>query len=63
MSDLSDEKEGLVHWVGEGPTSLHGNGAASFKRGSGDEDEVTCTLCQTLLARGDHLTSPPGQQS
>ena len=43
-----------VHWVGEpgeGPTSLHGNGAASFARTSGDEDEVTCKLCLTLLAR------------
>jgi hypothetical protein len=43
-----------VHWSGEpgeGPTSLHGNGASSFVRTSGDEDEVTCKLCLTLLAR------------
>lgn len=43
-----------VHWAGEpgeGPTSLHGNGASSFARTSGDEDEVTCKLCLTLLAR------------
>ena len=46
--------DGPVHWAGEtgaGPTSLHGNGAKSFARTSGDEDEVTCKLCLTLLAR------------
>lgn len=45
-----------VHRVGEpgqGPTSLHGNGAASFAFTSGDEDEVTCQLCLTLMARED----------
>lgn len=44
-----------VHWAGEpgeGPTSLHGNGAASFVRTTGDEDDVTCRLCLTLLTRG-----------
>lgn len=43
-----------VHWAGEpgqGPTSLHGNGAASFAFTSGDEDDVTCKLCLALLAR------------
>jgi hypothetical protein len=40
-----------VHWVGDAPTSLHGNGAASFTSGSRDADEVTCSLCLALLAR------------
>lgn len=41
----------LTHWVGEWNNTLHGNGAGSkdMKRTSGDEDEVTCTLCRTLL--------------
>lgn len=44
---------GPVHWVGEAPTSLHGNGAASFDRTTRDPAGVTCALCQTLLARGE----------
>lgn len=50
-----------VHWAGEpgeGPTSLHGNGAASFERTSGDEDDVTCKLCLTLLARESNERYP-----
>lgn len=41
----------LVHWVGEHNNTIHGNGAAVMQPTSGDEDEVTCTLCHTLLAR------------
>ena len=47
-----------VHWVGDAPTSLHGNGAASFARSTRDRFEVTCRLCLTLLARGDADTAP-----
>ena len=41
-----------VHWVGDAPTSLHGNGASSFERTTRDAAAVTCMLCRTLLARG-----------
>ena len=40
-----------VHWIGDAPTALHGNGAASFERTSRDVGEVTCRLCLTLLDR------------
>ncbi len=40
-----------VHWIGDAPTALHGNGAASFGRTSRDAGEVTCRLCLTLLDR------------
>jgi hypothetical protein len=46
-----------VHWRGESPTSLHGNGAASFARTSTDTADVTCKLCLTLLARFDELAA------
>jgi hypothetical protein len=42
---------GLTHWVGEHNNTLHGNGAHALGLTSGDEDEVTCRLCHTLLAR------------
>ena len=42
-----------VHWIGDAPTSLHGNGASSFERTSTNPAEVTCRLCLTLLAQ-DH---------
>lgn len=45
------ESTGPVHWVGDAPTSLHGNGAASFDLTTRDEAEVTCSLCLTLLDR------------
>lgn len=49
-----------VHYVGERNNTLHGNGAGSkdMERVSGDEDEVTCRLCHTLLAQrrvSDHV--------
>jgi hypothetical protein len=40
-----------VHWEGDAPTSMHGNGATSFERTSRIEAEVTCRLCLTLLTR------------
>ena len=40
-----------VHWISDAPTSLHGNGAASFERTTRDPAKVTCRLCLTLLAR------------
>lgn len=43
-----------THWVGDAPTSLHGNGAASFTHTTRDPSEVTCVLCRTLLARESH---------
>ena len=42
-----------IHWVGDAPTSLHGNGAASFNRTTRDPANVTCALCLTLLARAE----------
>lgn len=44
---MSDEK--VVHWVGDAPTSLHGNGAASFEHTSRDWMDVTCRLCIHIL--------------
>lgn len=45
--------EGLVHWIGEHNNTLHGNGYKSpgMEHASGDEDEVTCKLCHSLLDR------------
>ncbi|WP_295821581.1 hypothetical protein [uncultured Microbacterium sp.] len=40
-----------VHWVGDAPTSLHGNGAASFNLTTRAAAKVTCSLCLTLLDR------------
>lgn len=44
---------GSVHWVGDAPTSLHGNGAMSFERTTRSKSDVTCPLCLTLLAHSD----------
>ncbi|MDF2991880.1 MAG: hypothetical protein K0S37_2394 [Microbacterium sp.] len=49
-----------VHWVGAAPTSLHGNGASSFKRTTRDPAEASCSLCITLIRRGDHLRAGHG---
>jgi hypothetical protein len=51
--------QGAVHWIGDAPTSLHGNGASSFRHTSRDATEVTCKLCLALLAR-HHSTDPGG---
>lgn len=50
---MSKWRPGLVHWIGERNNTLHGNGYKSrdMEHCSGDEDEVTCSLCQSLLAR------------
>ena len=48
-----------VHWVGDAPTSLHGNGAISFARTTRESAEVTCVLCRTLLARAEPTTPSP----
>jgi hypothetical protein len=45
---MSDQ---TIHWVGDAPTSLHGNGAASFARTTRSAADVTCRLCLSLLAR------------
>lgn len=53
MANLAEslDRQMPVHWVGDAPTSLHGNGASSFKRTTRNADEVTCRLCLTLLSR------------
>lgn len=43
-----------VHWVGDAPTSLHGNGASSFESTTREIAEVTCKLCLALLALVHH---------
>lgn len=48
---MSARTGGDVHWVGDAPTSLHGNGAASFERTTRDPAAVTCRLCLKLLDR------------
>lgn len=63
MSETTDPTAGeRVHWIGEYRNTLHGNGAGSkdMEHVSGDEDEVTCRLCLSLLAREDvrEQTSP-----
>lgn len=50
----------VVHWIGDAPTSLHGNGAASFEHTSRDPAEVTCGLCLTLLARNEQCIEGHG---
>jgi hypothetical protein len=54
---LSMSERMPIHWVGDAPTSLHGNGATSFKRTTRDPAEVTCKLCLTLLARTESADS------
>lgn len=44
------EARDAVHWIGDAPTSLHGNGAASFERTTRDAAEVTCKLCISQIA-------------
>jgi hypothetical protein len=44
------ESPKVVHWVGDAPTSLHGNGASSFEHGTREASEVTCKLCISLLS-------------
>lgn len=46
-----EARDDAVHWVGDAPTSLHGNGAGSFARATRDPAAVTCPLCRTLLER------------
>ena len=50
---LRARRASIVHWVGDAPTSLHGNGASSFEQTTRDAAEVTCRLCLTILARSD----------
>ena len=64
MADLMEklreslEEKRPVHWIGDAPTSLHGNGAGSFARTTRVEAEVTCKLCLTLLARESNVSGP-----
>lgn len=44
----------VTHWISDAPTSLHGNGAASFNLTARDSSQVTCNLCLKLLARDDN---------
>lgn len=48
----------FVHWghIDSRPTSLHGNGAASFEHVALDPAEVTCGLCAHLLRTTDSLS-------
>ena len=54
MSDHTTEKD-LIHWGGADllPTSLHGNGAASFEHTTREGRMVTCPLCQSVLSKCD----------
>jgi len=45
-----EARDGAVHWIGDAPTSLHGNGAGSFERTTRDPAAVTCKLCLSQLA-------------
>ncbi|OZD48626.1 hypothetical protein CH252_19045 [Rhodococcus sp. 06-1477-1B] len=48
-----------THWTSDAPTSLHGNGAASFEHTTRDPAHVTCRLCLTLLSREPALAANP----
>ena len=48
---LSRKRRPMIHWVGDAPTSLHGNGASAFERTTRNPIDVTCLLCLALLAR------------
>lgn len=61
-STLQSTAPEAVHWVGDAPTSLHGNGAASFNRTTRERARVTCGLCRTLLARSE-LTESGGSDA
>lgn len=52
-----EDRREAVHWghADSRPTSLHGNGAASFEHTTLDPDKVTCRLCVTLLANSESL--------
>lgn len=53
---MSTEKLDPIHWIGDAPTSLHGNGATSFAHTTRDAAEVTCKLCLSQLALDPILT-------
>ena len=57
MSGHSAEKD-VTHWGSDDyrPTSLHGNGAASFALTTLDAARVTCGLCLTLLPKSELLS-------
>lgn len=46
---MSGNKDHVVHWVSDAPTSLHGNGSASSKLTTRFVPAVTCRLCLSLL--------------
>lgn len=58
-----------IHLVMDAPTSLHGNGAASFALTTRDPAEVSCPLCLYLWHRyplpgsRDQQTCKPGDPS
>jgi hypothetical protein len=54
MSEQTAEND-VTHWGGDDlrPTSLHGNGAASFDHVTREGRVVTCCLCQSLLGKCD----------
>lgn len=61
---MSTDIDLLVHWIGERNNTLHGNGYGSrdMENASGDEDEVTCSLCHSLLAkRARELADEPAE--
>lgn len=55
-SDTGPCPRHAVHWVGDAPTSLHGNGASSLERTTRNGAEVTCKLCLALLEREPNHT-------
>lgn len=52
---MPDAEKDAVHWgsVNARPTSLHGNGAASFDRTTLNWHAVTCRLCLSLRGSED----------
>lgn len=47
-------RDEAMHWVSDAPTSLHGNGAASFARTTHVRADVTCQRCLSILDAASH---------
>jgi hypothetical protein len=60
---LSERRASIVHWIGDAPTSLHGNGASASEHTTRNSAEVTCRLCLTLLAREAVPADTTGEQA
>lgn len=63
MTDSIDAMRAMsdIHLVMDNPTSLHGNGAASFELTTRDPTQVSCRLCLYLWHRNP-MPEPTDQE-